>query len=295
MPEAAHVIAMAFDAAYAPHAGAAVASIAATGGDGRGLEFLMVHDGVPERLQAKVTACAPHARFTWVAAPETLQSYAGRGYVSRATYLRLCLPELAPPELERVLYLDCDLVAHRDVRALFAHDLHGAALGAVFDYWVDGEAFARTWGLDAAHRYFNAGVLLLDLARLRSSGAFRDVIARLDQNLAHYPFLDQDALNHVFWGAWAPLDPIWNVQRAMLAPGHETAPLRAEWPRGRKPGIVHYTSEHKPWRPQSHHPYAWLYHRARAATPFGPEAGFSRLDTAKSWWRWTREAMFLRA
>lgn len=289
------VIAMAFDAAYAPHAGAAIASLAAASGGAGGLTFLMVHDGVQEPLQRQVEACAPQAKFLWVDAPPHLQNFPGRGYVSRATYLRLCLPELAPPEVQKVLYLDCDLVVCRDVRPLFALDLGGRAIGAVFDYWIDDLAFARRWGLEPGGRYFNAGVLLLDLQLLREQGGFTRAVALLAQNLQHYDFLDQDALNHVFWGEWAAMDPIWNVQRAMLAPGHETAARRAEWPRGRRPGIVHFTSSHKPWVRKTYHPYSWLYHRARAATPFGALEEFTPRDRALSWWRWTRESLFLRA
>jgi len=289
------VIAMAFDTAYAPHAGVAIASLAAASGAAKDFTFLMVHDGVPEPLQRKVQACAPEAQFIWVDAPPHLQNFPGRGYVSRATYLRLCLPELAPPEVQKVLYLDCDLVVCRDVRPLFGFDLNGRAVGAVFDYWIDDKAFARRWDLAQGGRYFNAGVLLLDLSRLRAGGQFARAVALLAQNLQHYEFLDQDALNHVFWGEWAAMDPIWNMQRAMLASGHEASTQRAAWPLGRRPGIVHFTSSHKPWLRTADHPYAWLYHRARARTPFGALDEFTPLDRAKSWWRWMRSSLFLRA
>lgn len=289
------VIAMAFDAAYAPHAGAAIASVAEHCDAAREITFLMVHDGVPEPLQAQVQACAPAAQFLWVGAPPHLQSFPGRGYVSRATYLRLCLPELAPPDVRKVLYLDCDLIVCRDVRPLFALDLGGRPVGAVFDYWIDPATFAQRWGLERGGRYFNAGVLLLDLQRLRENGGFARAVALLAQNLQQFEFLDQDALNHAFWNDWTAMDPIWNVQRAMLAPGHETAAQKADWPRGRRPGIVHYTSSHKPWVREAYTPYAWLYHRARAATPFGAIEDFTWLDRAVAWWRWARASLFLRA
>jgi len=287
-------IAMAFDAGYAPHAGAAAASIAQSTG-AQNLRFVVMPDNVPEPLRRKVEACAPGARFEWLTPPARFAAFTGKGYISRATYLRLALAECAPPDLERLLYLDCDLVALRDLRPLYQSDLGEASIGAVIDYWLDAEAFAERWGLAGRRRYFNAGVLLLDLPRLRAEGGFGPTLELLDLRGGDYPYLDQDALNAAFWGRWTELDPIWNVQRAMLVPGHDASRTQADWPVGRKPGIVHFTSEHKPWKRGAYNPYNWVYHRARASTPFGPTRDVSRLEQLRAWWRWTAAAPFLRA
>lgn len=284
-------VAMAFDAGYAPHAGAAIASVFATTGPVR---FLLMPDDVPQAMRRQVEACAPGAQFDWLTPPARLAGYSGRGYVSRATYLRLGLVDCAPADVERLLYLDCDLIVARDLHALFRTDLGDAPFGAVFDYWLDGGAFARRWGLRRGHRYFNAGVLLLDLPRLRAEEGFSRALGLLDAHGADYPYNDQDALNAAFWGRWRQLDPIWNVQRAMLVPGHEASPVQADWPVGRKPGIVHFTSEHKPWKPKAYNPYNWLYHRARRATPFGMERAVPRLEVLRARLQWARRGAALR-
>src|SRR5262249_55273486 len=83
-------------------------------------------------------------------------------------------------------------------------------------------------------------------------------------------FMDQDALNHTLWRKWYALDPIWNVQRNMIIPGlSRDVPDRFN--ERRKPAIVHFSTEHKPWLPEAYNPYAWLYWRNLMRTPFRKE------------------------
>lgn len=288
-------VAFGFDAGYAPHAGAAVASIVAASRGAR-LRFLMFVDDVPPPLRAMMERCAPAARFDWI--EPNLGAIEGpqRGHITRATYLRLLIPDYAPADVDKVLYLDCDLVAYRDVSALWSFDLQGAPAAAVRDDWIDPAAFAQRWGLgDPRGGYFNAGVMLLDLPTLRAQGGFARAADFLRENGPSLDYLDQDALNFAFWGNWAELDPVWNVQRSMLLK-HMRGPQRTNWRPGRRPGIVHYTTDQKPWKAGVYHPYSWLYFRALAQTPFGDRAvSVSFAGRARSWSHWVRRVPFLRA
>lgn len=261
-------VAFGLDAGYAPHAGAAIASIVAAAPQ-RAFHFIMIHDRVPGALQAMVQQCAPHARFSWLVPPEGMLSRAAAtGHVSRATYARFAIPDLVR-DWSRVVYLDCDLVVQADLEPLYHSELGGTALGAVTDHWIDPAAFAQTWGLVPAQaRYFNAGVLVLDLARLREHGGFARAVVALGAHGAAMPFMDQDALNLAFWGEWQPLDRSWNVQRAALMPGFEAAAQASAGPERGIPKIVHFTGAEKPWRRGAYHPYAATYLRALARTPF---------------------------
>lgn len=292
-------IAFGLDAGYAPHAGAAIASIVAAAPT-RAFHFFMIHDGVPAGLQADVQRCAPHARFSWLAPPEDLLTRAsGAGHISRATYARFAIPDLIQ-DCARVLYLDCDLVILADLEPLYQSDLNGGALGAAIDHWVDPAAFARDWGLDpTGARYFNAGVLLLDLPRLKEDGGFARAVQALSVHERAMPFLDQDALNLAFWGCWHPLDRIWNVQRAALMPGYEGAAQAGMGQERRMPKIIHFTTSEKPWRRGVYHPYADTYLRALARTPFWDivmKSGGPRWhERLRARFNWARKAPFLHA
>lgn len=287
------VIAFGFDDQYAPHAAAAVASIAANA-PGALLHFLIVHDGVPEGRRRQFAVSAPEARFTWLEIDETLlPDYAVRAdtpHIRRATLFRLQLDCLAPESIRRVLYLDSDLVVLGDVRQLWSVDLDGAPIGAVADAAVADpraviEEFSSAYGLACDDRgYFNAGALLMDIELIRSEGGFR---AALEFLIERNPRLaDQDALNWLFWGRWRQLDPKWNVQAASLTPARQCEAA------GGSPALVHFTGDNKPWQASAYHPWAWLYWRYLARTPFLSEVmrnhRTSPAALARAWLRYQR-------
>lgn len=293
------VITFGLDSGYAAHAGAAIASILAAAPQ-RTYRFVMLHDGVPADLQARVQMCAPGARFDWLSPPEDLLACNQvHGHVSRATYARFAIPDLLH-DCRRVLYLDCDMIVLADLQPLFASDLQGAALGAVIDHWIDPLAFAQAWGLDTADaRYFNAGMLVLDLDVLRAEGGFARALDVLNAKGSRLPYMDQDALNHAFWGRWCRLDRIWNVQRAAVMRGFEAAAQASDGLETRRPKIVHYTGSEKPWRRGAYHPYAGAYLQALARTPFWDNVlsagGPVWHERIRARWNWARKALFLQS
>lgn len=287
---AAVVVAFGVDGAYAPHLAATVASVRAASEAAR-FHFIVVNEGIDRATQARVQKIAPDDGFTWarVDDPELL-AMTGSGHISRATFFRLALPRIAPAATGRVLYLDSDLIVARDLTELWETDLGGAPLGAVCDSGMDWKPFARTWGLpESRGPYFNAGVLLIDLDRVRREGTFDLAIDVLRRTALTY--MDQDALNITHWGRWRPLSAIWNVQHTMLLGGAAPdAPPAMMASKSTKPGIVHYTGRNKPWLVDGYHPYGWLYWRALKRTDFFADVvqrhGVSQLDRARIWARY---------
>jgi lipopolysaccharide biosynthesis glycosyltransferase len=291
-------IAFGIDAPYAPHLGAAIASVVATTPN-TDFSFFILHDGVPADVRLQVEACAPLAHYQWIEISEAgLLALEGREHISRATYYRLVLPRVVPKAVSRLMYLDTDLTVVRDLNSLWRVDLAGRPIGAAADVGVDSAAFAKRWSLDPSPRlYFNAGVLLIDLVRVRETGAFERALDFLATHRPDLPWMDQDALNFAFWANWTKLDPIWNVQRNMVIESMPRFAPDAELPRGRRPGIVHFTTAEKPWKPGNYHPYGWLYWRSMARTPFreavADAAGLTIEQRLRVWARWAVRAPFL--
>lgn len=299
-------IAFGIDEPYVPHVAATIASIASVSPGAR-LSFLIMHQDVGEDAKRRVEACAPGARFAWIGIDDAaLLGLKGRQHVTgSATYFRLALAHLVPETVERVIYLDSDLIVVGDIEKLWRQDLDGYPIGAVSDAGIDGvvyeegfdpRPFAERWQLAAAPgRYFNAGVLLIDLAKVRAEGLLDRARAFAEEHAGTLPYSDQDALNHTLWGNWFRLDPVWNVQRNMVIPGMPNC-LPDALAGSRRPAIVHYTAEHKPWLPGTYHPYAWLYWRALGRTGFRREVeeryGVGRLEQLRLYarmlkhWRW---------
>lgn len=163
--------------------------------------------------------------------------------------LRLALDRHLERRYTRVLYLDADVLAVRDLRQLLATPLNGMTLGAVPDLGI----VTRVRQKVAAHRvelgladdelYFNSGVLLFDW----QAALNRDVFSRVRAMLAgrpHWRAPDQDALNMSLRHEWQPLPYKWNVT-GLLHEGNAV-----------EPAIHHFTASEKPWMSRR-----FLWHR----------------------------------
>lgn len=278
-------IAMGYDRNYAAHAATVVSSIVrnAPGADFR---FLMLHADVDAETQARVESVAPGATFVWkLVGEEDLPAYATRGHLNRTVLFRLGLETLAPADCSRVIYIDSDTIVLGDVRELWAADLGENAVGAVLDCYISSDEFAERWDLPKnGQRYFNAGIQLIDLARVRASKLFSQALEFVVANDEKLLLGDQDALNYIFWGRWTRLDPVWNVQRFLNA--DEIASELG----GRGPALVHFIGLEKPWKARVWHPWAWIYWDAVKHTPFQADVvrqyKVSPLHRARYLFRW---------
>ena len=106
------------------------------------------------------------------------------------------LPDLLPANLEKVLYLDGDIIVQKDLAPIFNENIENVYAGAVKDYYAvfDPDSFQKR--LNVKHKgYFNAGVLLLNLKKMRED----HVPALLLQYRKSHndKFMDQDTFNAV--------------------------------------------------------------------------------------------------
>ena len=134
-----------------------------------------------------------------------------QAHISRVTCGRLLLPEVLEASLTRVLYLDADVLVTGSLQPLWRTRLQGAVLGAVVDAIDAGlqQSAAEVRDVPRVQRYFNAGVLLIDLQRWRDEGISAQALAYLQAH-PDTPFTDQDALNVACDGRWLALDARWN-------------------------------------------------------------------------------------
>ena len=101
---------------------------------------------------------------------EDLPNVATQTHISAITCARLLMTRVLGPSVSRVIFIDADILALADLRKLWNVDLEGASIGAV----VDGIDLLLQAGSEKVlrvprvERYFNAGILLIDLDRWRS-------------------------------------------------------------------------------------------------------------------------------
>jgi len=181
-------------------------------------------------------------------------------YISEATFYRLALADLLPAHIDRVLYLDCDLIIEEDISTLWKMDLSGKSIGAIAELFPalpmfpQKESLYQNLGLSDSHAYFNAGVLLFDLAKWRRHNWGQACLTFLLDFPEKVLFDDQDALNYVLKDDWQVLPARWNVTNIWFRFESELKQQHI-WQPAAEPAIIHFTTHSKPWQPGNRHPY----------------------------------------
>lgn len=171
--------------------------------------------------------------------------------------LKFRLPELLHGQ-ERVLYLDGDVLVRAPLRPLYETPLRGHSLAAVRD---SGTLYFRHEMAKRCPNYFNSGVMVLDLAKMRREKASERLVrAKRDQDVAgRSRFMDQNAFNLVFQDDVELLPIRWNLLVVNLERARDkwtTADIRrvygatyADWSAMRADAAVwHFSSKDKPWK-----------------------------------------------
>ena len=129
----------------------------------------------------------------------------------RAIYGRLFLNELPEiyGDLERLVYLDCDLLIDKPVTELFTMDLGGKCLAAVSD--ADNDPRKKALGIPEECEYINSGVLVIDTARWIELDASRRVIEYINSFPEALLYPDQDAINYILKNEIVILPPEYNM------------------------------------------------------------------------------------
>ncbi|HDZ5074978.1 TPA: glycosyltransferase family 8 protein [Campylobacter jejuni] len=118
-------------------------------------------------------------------------------------YYRLMVGSILPPDIEKCLYIDADMLCFSDIRKLFLFDLEDKVLGAVADFATWNTRFLKfrklkylfKGFLKFSREYFNSGLLLIDLKEWRRQNIEKKCLDVLKYYKCILP--DQDALNIV--------------------------------------------------------------------------------------------------
>jgi lipopolysaccharide biosynthesis glycosyltransferase len=214
------------------------------------VRFWLMVRGVDEHYWEWVASCFPSVPITFLPCDHVDFGTVVRkpDRITISTMDRLLLPELLG-QVDRVVYLDIDVVVLGDVSTLSRTDLRGTPLAARASD-VSGvsewRSAARRLPEDAAlelqrrmgrrhglrYAALNAGVLVLDLARMRADGFTGAYLGWVDR----YGLHDQDILLAYVGPDRADIDPAWNALPAL-----EDV---------RDPKIIHWAGLGKPWEEQ---------------------------------------------
>ncbi|MBQ8229634.1 MAG: glycosyltransferase family 8 protein [Clostridia bacterium] len=158
-----------------------------------------------------------------------------RDYYTGATYYRIFIANMFP-EYEKALYIDSDTIVLGDISELFNTELSDNLIGAVPDEAVAVVPEFRLYTKETlgvtAEKYFNAGVILMNLNEFRKSdfyGKFCGLLKAYKFSVAQ----DQDYLNVICKDKIVFVGGEWNKM-----------PIGGE---GETPKLIHYNLTMKPW------------------------------------------------
>jgi lipopolysaccharide biosynthesis glycosyltransferase len=170
--------------------------------------------------------------------------------LTESTYYRLWLAEMLPIEVEKVLYLDGDVIVRHSLLLLWNTDIEGYAVAAVPDS-LEGQAeFYSRLNYSPSFGYFNAGVLLVNLKYWRGCHVQTDFVRFIREFSDIIKFHDQDVLNCLFKESKVILPLIYNLTSAFLwrKPEFNTVKYAEELATALiDPVVVHFASPEKPW------------------------------------------------
>lgn len=195
--------------------------------------------------------------------------------------LRLALDSALPADLDNILYLDTDMIVNGSLKELdnyiFKPNIGAAVVQDVFRL----NDYQRLSFSHEADRYFNSGMLLINLHFWRA----HEVGKRCLEYLASHPnspMPDQDALNTVLRGQVDYIHPKYNYLTLFGARDVElrkrVTPLQLTQIRevAGTPIIIHFVNVNKPWFRSLKIPFKDIWRKYYQMSPYSSKV---------LWWR----------
>lgn len=209
-------------------------------------------------------------------------------HITKTSYLKFVIADTLN-HLDKVLYLDCDLVVMSDLEELWRYELENNLLAAVEDvgytYWSKSNE-----ELKLKFKCINSGVMLINCNLWRKEKLFKKFMKCAKKHEVVGYGQDQPVLNYVCKNRILYLPFIWNVQDTFFRRGIEiqnrTDIQECDFARI-NPAIIHYAYIEKPWNNINifNAIYFWKYYKD---TPWGNNKGeciYKKLQASYPYYR----------
>ncbi|EPL9569845.1 lipopolysaccharide 3-alpha-galactosyltransferase [Providencia rettgeri] len=201
---------------------------------------------------------------------EQLKSLPSTKNWSYATYFRFIIADYFSNQLERMIYMDADIMCQGSLKPLldiqFEHNQIAAVVPERDSVWWQKRADAL--GIPSiASGYFNAGFLVLNLVNWSKFDISTKAMELLSQDAvkAKLSYLDQDILNMLLTEKVIYLDGKYNTQYSI---NYELQKGRKENPITPDTVLIHYIGPTKPWHEWATYPTAQSFVDAKDASPW---------------------------
>jgi len=194
-------------------------------------------------------------------------------HVSIATYFRLLLPSIMPANVDKLLYIDGDIVCSDSLQDLWNICLDGFSAAAALDMRCNDKTIFERLSLPPDSEYLNAGVMLINLEYWRKNDIQNKALKYISENRDVCLYHDQDALNVVLHGTMKKFSVRYNFQEHFFEPidvQKDAVSDRLCIEKKNLPEIessrnnlclIHFTGRKKPWHKECVHPLknVWIH------------------------------------
>lgn len=275
-------IVLACDNNFAPYCATTIASIAT---NNSGVVFYLLTDNLnnsnAQLLESMTEQMGSRLNIVYVDktmfADFPMPKQSGLSHISLATYFRLFTPILLPKEIDKIIYLDCDIIVRHNIQELYNTNINDFYIGAVYhndELSVNNGAFKRL-NIPPSQGYFNAGVLLINLKKWREDHIYDKCIEFLKKNRDNIVNHDQDVLNAVCGSKTKLLSYKWNTMNPFFMEHSKFSKDRimVNYQKEDKsnitdPTIIHFAFRPKPWERICVHPFAYEFKKYLSLTPY---------------------------
>ena len=206
---------------------------------------------------------------------ETLQSYnlniCNTELYSIAVYARFFVADLLPKDIDKLLYLDCDMMVAKNLRPLWNIDITEYAIAGVPDpYCMYSTDMCKRLNFNDSFVYINSGALIINLKYWRENNLRDKFLDCSIENKEKLIFPDQDVINSVL-GESRLFLPIkynvldvyyWTDAQRLNGYADEAQEAINDYV------IVHFTGDSKPWLKTCQHPLKNEYLEYKKKSPW---------------------------
>lgn len=203
------------------------------------------------------------------------------------SYCRLYLDDLLPESVDKVLYLDSDVLVTDSLQELWDIDLSNYVAAGVKD--CINKKYYEILGLKEGAHYCNSGVILINLKKWRKDHIGDKIRQFVHDRNGYVFFMEQTVMNGVIQDKWLILPVRYNVNTLMMTLSYqEIQTLRKSddfysenevKEALEHPALIHMTSvflvHNRTWIEGSNHPAKPLYEKYKALTPWAADADLS--------------------
>ncbi|HYW20230.1 MAG TPA: glycosyltransferase family 8 protein [Nodularia sp. (in: cyanobacteria)] len=226
-----------FDGKYEQHFGAAVTSLILNNLDNL-KKVHIITKKITTNFQEKIEQLKTKAQIDFLiyeVQDAEVENLKVSEHISSAAYYRLLAAEILPNDIDKILYLDSDLIVNGSIIELYNYDIANYVLAAHGKKVVTTK---KRLELNSNY-YFNSGVMLINLETWRNMNIGDKCIELIRNRPEMIELWDQDALNKVIDGQFLNVDQKWN-SLIDLYDGNSQANDQSM--------VIHFIGSLKPWQ-----------------------------------------------